>query len=83
VREGFLQLNWWHQIPSLFGAFFCLLSFIMLQLVRPGWGAKDWKYLSMCVLGGSCLVVSSILDKNIGFTLLNTIYTALALIALI
>ena len=78
-----LKMDWLKQSISLVGAAFGLFAYIMLQLEKRGWGAKDRNYLLFCTVGGTFLSIASIWDKNIGFTLLNTVFTAFSIAGLI
>jgi hypothetical protein len=69
----------WRQGISLIGAAIGLWAFIMLQLERKGWGPKDAKYLFTCIFAGSFLSWAAILDRNVGFIILNIVFTLFAI----
>jgi hypothetical protein len=64
---------------SLFGALLGLWAFIMLQLEVKGWGPKDVKYLVTCIVAGSLMSSAAIIDRNIGFIILNVVFTLFAI----
>ena len=71
--------NFWCQVISIIGAGIGLWAFIMLQLEKRGWGAKDTKYLILCVIAGSFLSWAAIVQQNIGFIVLNIVFTLFAI----
>ena len=71
--------NFWCQTISIIGAAVGLWAFILLQLEKPGWGAKDSKYLTLCVIAGSLLSWAAIVQQNIGFVVLNVVFTLFAI----
>jgi hypothetical protein len=65
------------QSISLIGATFGLWAFIMLQLEH--WSFRGSKYLLACAVAGLFLTASAIIDKNIGFFVLNGAFTTFSI----
>ncbi|MDH5804321.1 MAG: hypothetical protein OEZ54_03980 [Gemmatimonadota bacterium] len=65
------------QLASLVGAVLILLGFLMLQ--RRVWTSHGWPYLWANFVGASLLAAVAIVDRRLGFILLEVAWALVSL----
>ena len=69
------------QVVQLIGAVFILAAFVLAQQRRLA--TDSVVYLALNAIGAGLLAVVAVLDRDIGFTLLETTWTAVSTVGLV
>lgn len=75
------QLDWLRNAFSLAGAFCILMAYALLQL--RFWTSQSLRYAWTNFMGGSLLLASAAIDRNLGFIILEGAWAILSLLPIV